>query len=68
MTLPSWPARSQDYKTPLNSSVRPQVPEIVIVLIDGNSTVCSDHNHVCVKNDEDMDKEQKVEMENIKNI
>ena len=47
----------------------------MIVLIDGNSTVCSDHDHVHVgshvgrggrvKKDEDVDKEQKVGFENI---
>ena len=47
----------------------------MIVLIDGNSTVCSDHDHIHVgshvgrggrvKKDEDVDKEQKVGFENI---
>ena len=40
----------------------------MIFLIIENSTVCSDHDHIRVKNDEDVDKEQKVEMENIINI
>ena len=50
----------------------------MIFLINANSTVCSDHDHVRVgshvghggrvKNDEDVDKEQKVESENILKI
>ena len=74
VTLPCCPARSQDYKTLWISPLRPQVPEILIVLTDVNSTVCSDHDYVRVrthvghggrvKDDEDVEKEQKVEMEN----
>ena len=47
----------------------------MIFLINGNSTVCSDHDHVLVgshvghggrvKNDEDVDKEQEEDIENI---
>ena len=47
----------------------------MIVLIDGDSTVCSVHDHVRVrshvghggrvKNDEDVDREQKEDIENI---
>ena len=43
----------------------------MIFLINANSTVCSDHDHVHVghggrvKNDEDVDKEQEEDIENI---
>ena len=47
----------------------------MIFLINGNSTVCSDHDHVRVgshvghggrvKNDEDVDREQEEDIENI---
>ena len=47
----------------------------MIFLINGNSTVSSDHDHVlvgrhgghggCVKNDEDVDEEKKADIENI---
>ena len=47
----------------------------MIFLINGNSTVCSDHDHVRVgshvghggraQNDEDVDEEKKADIENI---
>ena len=37
----------------------------MIFLINANSTVCSDYDHVRVKNDEDVDKEKEVYIENI---
>ena len=44
----------------------------MIFLINGNSNVSSDHDHVlvgshggCVKNDEDVDEEKNADIENI---